>query len=221
MGAQKKYDYDGEDFYKAIGSLASRDYTDYEIAQFIGEEIRRIVEERNSERIDESTEADLASLELEDVESIPAEGLAPEVFSRMKCGQYDGWTEQENKLRSMLICQVLSRARVKLNILYKGIYDRVASGKWKTKTTQTTERKTVSKDGAPYTETTTTTTEQELPPNMQAITVWRYHHDPEFRKTLQQMKKMDVSVEDKNIGKINVNVVYNKKGDTELQERKK
>lgn len=94
-------------------------------------------------------------------------------------------------------------------------------GKWKTKTTTTVERKTLNKDGEPYTETATTVTEQELPPNMQAISTWRFNHDPEFRKTLQQMKKMDVSVEDKNIGKINVNVTYNKKEDVELQEPKK
>ncbi len=221
MGAQRKFDYDGADFYTAIGNLASRDYNDCEIARFIGEEIRRIVEERNNEKIDAATEDGLATIELEDVESIPDEGLAPEVFSRMKKGQYDGWTEQENRLRSMLICQVLSRARVRQSLLYKEVYNMVASGRWKTKTTQSTERKTVSRDGVPYAETITTTTEQELPPNMQAISVWRFHHDPEFRKTLQQMKKMDVSVEDKSIGKINVNVVYNKKEDTELQEQKR
>ena len=55
---------------------------------------------------------------------------------------------------------------------------------------------------------------------MQALTTWRFNHDPEFKKTLQQMKKMDVSLEDKTIDKIKVNIVYNKKEDTELQEKK-
>ena len=217
MSAQKKFDYDGQDFYTAIGNLASRDFNDYEIAMHLGEEVRKIIEDRNNKIIDDAETPD--DIILEDTENIP-DGLAPEVFSRMKNGNYDKWTEQENKLRSMLIGQALSQARVKLNLLYKGVYDKVAMGKWKTKSTTKVEKNTINKEGIPYTETVTTITEQELPPNMQALTTWRYNHDPEFKKTLQQMKKMDVSVEDKTIDKIKVNIVYNKKEDTELQEKK-
>lgn len=217
MSAQKKFDYDGQDFYTAIGNLASRDFNDYEIAMHLGEEVRKIIEDRNNKIIDDAETPD--DIILEDTENIP-DGLAPEVFSRMKNGNYDKWTEQENKLRSMLIGQALSQARVKLNLLYKGVYDKLAMGKWKTKSTTKVEKNTINKEGNPYTETVTTITEQELPPNMQALTTWRYNHDPEFKKTLQQMKKMDVSVEDKTIDKIKVNIVYNKKEDTELQEKK-
>lgn len=217
MSAQKKFDYDGQDFYTAIGNLASRDFNDYEIAMHLGEEVRKIIEDRNNKIIDDAETPD--DIILEDTENIP-NGLAPEVFSRMKNGNYDKWTEQENKLRSMLIGQALSQARVKLNLLYKGVYDKLAMGKWKTKSTTKVEKNTINKEGIPYTETVTTITEQELPPNMQALTTWRYNHDPEFKKTLQQMKKMDVSLEDKTIDKIKVNIVYNKKEDTELQEKK-
>ena len=217
MSAQKKFDYDGQDFYTAIGNLASRDFNDYEIAMHLGEEVRKIIEDRNNKIIDDAETPD--DIVLEDTENIP-DSLAPEVFSRMKNGNYDKWTEQENKLRSMLIGQALSQARVKLNLLYKGVYDKLAMGKWKTKTTTKVEKNTINKEGIPYTETVTTITEQELPPNMQALTTWRYNHDPEFKKTLQQMKKMDVSLEDKTIEKIKVNIVYNKKEDTELQEKK-
>lgn len=217
MSAQKKFDYDGQDFYTAIGNLASRDFNDYEIAMHLGEEVRKIIEDRNNEVIDKAETPD--DIVLEDTENIP-DSLTPEVFSKMKNGNYEGWNEQENKLRSMLISQVLSRARVKLNLLYKGVYDKVAMGKWKTKTVTTVVRDGVDKEGNRVKDTTTTTTEQELPPNMQALTTWRFHHDPEFKKTLQQMKKMDVSLEDKTIDKIKVNIVYNKKEDTELQEKK-
>jgi len=219
MSASKKFDYDGEDFYKAISNLASRDYTDREIALNIGAEIRSIVEARNNQRIDDYEGDDINGLNLESTEEIP-DSLNPEVFSRMKNGEYDGWGEQENKLRSMLICQALSQARVKLSLLYKGVYDKLAMGKWKTKTVTTVVRDGFDKEGNKVNDTTVTTTEQELPPNMQALSTWRFNHDPEFRKTLQQMKKMDVSVEDKTIDKINVNIVYNKKEDTELQEKK-
>lgn len=219
MSAQKKFDYDGEDFYKAIANLASRDYTDREIALNIGAEIRSIIEARNNQRIDDYEGDDFDSLELEPTDEIP-DSLNPEVFSRMKNGEYDKWDEQENKLRSMLIGQALSQARVKLSLLYKGVYDKLAMGKWKTKTVTTVVRDGFDKDGNKVNDTTVTTTEQELPPNMQALSTWRFNHDPEFRKTLQQMKKMDVSVEDKTIDKIKVNIVYNKKEDTELQEKK-
>lgn len=216
MSAQKKFDYDGEDFYTAIGNLAAKDFNDYEIAMHVGEEVRRIIEDRNNRLID-AAEDELP--ELEDTDNIP-DSLTPEVFSKMKNGNYEGWNEQENKLRSMLISQVLSRARVKLSLLYKGVYDKFAMGKWKTKTVTTVVRDGYDKEGNKVNDTTITTTEQELPPNLQALTTWRYHHDPEFKKTLQQMKKMDVSVEDKTIDKIKVNITYNKKEDTELQEKK-
>lgn len=218
MSAQKKFDYDGEDFYTAIGNLAAKDYNDHEIAQFVGEEVRKIVEERNNKKIDDADpEGPLP--EFEDVDNIP-DSLTPEVFSRMKNGSYEGWSEQENKLRSMLISQVLQRARGRLSLVYKGVYDKLAIGKWKTKTVTTVVRDGYDKEGNKVNDTTTTETVQELPPNLQAITMWRFHHDPDFRKALQQMKKMDVSVEEKAIDKIKVNIVYNKKEDVELQEKK-
>jgi len=216
MGAQKKFDYDGRDFYTAIGNLAGRDYNDKEIAMNLGQEVRSIICQRNRERTESAESSE--SVVLEDVDCVP-DGLTPEVFTKMKNGNYEGWNEQENSLRSMLISQVLSQARVGLTLLYKDVYNRVAAGKWKTKTVTKTEKDTVSREGVPYTEVVTTTTEQELPPNMQAITTWRYHHDPEFRGTLQQMKRMDVSVEDKTVDSVKVSIVYNKKEDTELQER--
>ena len=217
MSAQKKFDYDGQDFYTAIGNLASRDFNDYEIAMHLGEEVRKIIEDRNNEIIDKAETPD--DIVLEDTEIIP-DGLTPEVFSKMKNGNYEGWNEQENKLRSMLICQVLQRARGRLGLVYKGVYDKIALGKIKTKTTTTTHRTGVDKEGNKVDDTTTTETVQELPPNLQAITMWRFHHDPEFRKALQQMKRMDASVDEKGIEKINVNIVYNKKEDTELQKKK-
>ena len=52
MPAKKKFDYDGQDFYTAIGNLAGKDYDDYEIAQFIGDEIRSIARQRYEDAID-------------------------------------------------------------------------------------------------------------------------------------------------------------------------
>ena len=218
MPAKKKFDNDGQDFYTAIGNLASKDYDDCEIAQFIGDEIRSIVRQRYEDAIDTAETPDQIPEEPK-YDEIP-KSLTPEVFAKMKNGNYEGWSEQENKLRSMLISQVLQHARGQLRLVYKGVYDKVALGKIKTKTTTTQERNTVTKDGTPYTEKTTTTTTQEMPPNLQALTMWRWHHDPEFKNAMREMKKMDVAVEDKNIDKIKINVVYNKKEDTDLQDRR-
>ena len=107
MSASKKFDYDGKDFYDAIGNLASRDYNDNEIALHIGEEVRAIIKKRNEDAIDAAIDAGLDDLpEPEEYEDIPV-SLTPESFSRMKNGKYEKWNEQENKLRSMLIGQVL------------------------------------------------------------------------------------------------------------------
>lgn len=222
-GVKKKFNYDGKDFYDAIGNLASRDFNDEEIALHVGEEVRNIIEARNSRLMDKIMEEDVDPNdlpELEDTSNIP-DSLAYETFSRMKNGKYDGWTEQENALRSMLICQVLERARSKLCLVYKGVYDKLALGKWKTKSKTTTTSSKVNKDGERYEETVTTETEQDLAPNLQALTMWRFHHDKEFREEMAAMKKMDVSVEaDKGIEKINISVAYNKKEDLDLQENK-
>lgn len=222
-GVKKKFNYDGKDFYDAIGNLASRDFNDEEIALHIGEEVRNIIEARNSRLMDKIMEEDVDPNdlpELEDTSNIP-DSLAYETFSRMKNGKYDGWTEQENALRSMLICQVLERARSKLCLVYKGVYDKLALGKWKTKSKTTTTSSKVNKEGERYEETVTTETEQDIAPNLQALTMWRFHHDKEFREEMAAMKKMDVSVEaDKGIEKINISVAYNKKEDLDLQENK-
>ena len=222
-GVKKKFNYDGKDFYDAIGNLASRDFNDEEIALHVGEEVRNIIEARNSRLMDKIMEEDVDPNdlpELEDTSNIP-DSLAYETFSRMKNGKYDGWTEQENALRSMLICQVLERARSKLCLVYKGVYDKLALGKWKTKSKTTTTSSKVNKEGERYEETVTTETEQDIAPNLQALTMWRFHHDKEFREEMAAMKKMDVSVEaDKGIEKINISVAYNKKEDLDLQENK-
>lgn len=221
-GVKKKFNYDGKDFYDAIGNLASRDFNDEEIALHVGEEVRNIIEARNSRLMDKIMEEDVDPNdlpELEDTSNIP-DSLAYETFSRMKNGKYDGWTEQENALRSMLICQVLERARSKLCLVYKGVYDKLALGKWKTKSKTTTTSSKVNKKGERYEETVTTETEQDLAPNLQALTMWRFHHDKEFREEMAAMKHMDVSVEDNGIDKINISVSYNKKEDLDLQEKK-
>ena len=53
---------------------------------------------------------------------------------------------------------------------------------------------------------------------MQAISTLLYHHDPEWRKV---ERKQDEDKGDNRIEGFDVTVVYNKKEDLDLQERKK
>ena len=65
-GVKKKFNYDGKDFYDAIGNLASRDFNDEEIALHVGEEVRNIIEARNSRLMDKIMEEDVDPNDLPD-----------------------------------------------------------------------------------------------------------------------------------------------------------
>lgn len=114
--------------------------------------------------------------------------LASEVFSRMKNGCYEGWSNKENKIRSEKISQVLSRARRKINVLIRGAFLSAALGGKKVKSKSVVSRKLKRPDGTlmDMEDVQTTETETELPPNLQAITTWLNHHDEDWRKTTQE-----------------------------------
>lgn len=109
--------------------------------------------------------------------------LAADVFGAMKNGNYQGWNDEENKVRGSQIYRVLAHGRTKINALVRAAYLKSAFGGKKIKSKNTTHRK-LKIDGV-YTEDEeimTTEGETELPPNIQALTTWLYHHDPEWRK---------------------------------------
>ena len=108
--------------------------------------------------------------------------LNPQVFNRMKHGKYDGWNKAENESRGSRICQVLERARNKVNFIVRGRYLKAALGGIKVKSQNQVRRKL--KIAGEYTEDEeiqTSTNEGELPPNIQALATWLYHHDKEWR----------------------------------------
>ena len=101
----------------------------------------------------------------------------------MKNGNYAGWNESENKRRSERLCEVLARARELINAEVRGAYLKGALGGKKIKSKTVVKRK-LRIDGR-YTdneEIQISETESELPPNIQALSTWLYHHDPEWRK---------------------------------------
>ena len=64
------------------------------------------------------------------------------------------------------------------------------------------------------------TVEAELPPNLNAISTWLFHHDEEWRE--RTVAKVDLTTNGKDIApqKVNVEIVYNKSEDVELQDKK-
>lgn len=162
-----KFDYDSREWYTAIHALAMAGFGDAEIAASIGEKIQ---EYRNASGGEPLTPSQL-------------EGIDRQTFSKMKGGRYDKWTDEQNKERGDRITQVLEQARMKVNGIVKGTYLRLALGGKKVKNKGTTYRR-LKIDGV-YTddeEIQRSETEVELPPNIQALANWLYHHDPEWRK---------------------------------------
>jgi len=109
--------------------------------------------------------------------------LSLEVFCCMKNGTYKAWSENENIRRSARLSKVLARGRNKINSIVRSAYLKAALGGKKIKSKTITKRK-LKIDGN-YTddeEIQTTEGETELPPNIQALATWLYHHDKEWRK---------------------------------------
>lgn len=122
------------------------------------------------------------------------ESLSPEMFSCMKNGKYEAWNDEENKRRGERLSKVLARGRRKTNAIVRGAFLKAALGGKKLHHKTTTRRK-LRIDGK-YTddeEIQTTETEQEMPYNMQALSTWLYHHDPEWRKV---ERKLDTEATD-------------------------
>lgn len=104
---------------------------------------------------------------LTDTEIANAIGLNPSTFST-------------NKTRFPKMGEVLTRARCKINASVRATFLRVALGG--KKLTNTTYRKIRDRDGNETGEVEIQTTESEMPPSLQALSVWLFHHDPEWRK---------------------------------------
>ena len=92
------------------------------------------------------------------------ESLSPEVFCTMINGNYEAWSDEENKKRSERLSKALARGRRKINSIIRGAYLKAALGGKKIKS-KTTVRRKLKIDGV-YTEDEeiqTSETEQELP----------------------------------------------------------
>lgn len=152
MARAKKFNYDSDDFYDEIYALSMQGLTDAEIANALEDKF--------------------------------GEKLSSDTFGKMKNGNYTGWSEKDNKRRSERICRVLAHGRMKVNSIVRGMYLKAALGGKKLKNISQTKRHLRLSDGTMTNdeEVQTTESEIELPPNIQALSTWLYHHDPEWRK---------------------------------------
>ena len=135
----------------------------------------------------------LSKKDATDKEIAAALNIAPETFSRMKNGKYEGWSKEQNEERSERICQVLSRARASLITALKDSYIKLATGNAKSTTTRYVQarcmcngndRECPACGGTGYITLTdrAVVMEQQLPPNAQAITTLLRHYSPDWRK---------------------------------------
>lgn len=113
-------------------------------------------------------------------------GLAPSTFKKMLNGRYENWSKEENERRSTRYKSYLERARRKTNSLVRGRFLKMALGGIKTKHVSTVKRRLrIDGELTDNEEIQTTTQEIESAPSLQALSVWLYHFDPEWRKRQQ------------------------------------
>lgn len=127
--------------------------------------------------------------------------LDDKAFLAMIHGRYQPWSEEENQRRGSRLRAVLARARQKINMIVRGRYLKTALGGIKTKNRSTTYRR-LRVDGhlTDDEEIQTTESEIEYPPNMQALSTWLYHHDPDWRKVqrgedVDEENQVDVGID--------------------------
>ena len=119
-----------------------------------------------------------------DAEIADALDLTPDVFGSMKNGNYAQWNEAQNKARSERINRVLAHGRTKINAIVRSAYLKAALGGKKLKNKSVTKRHLRDASGRITDDEEVQTTESEIeqPSNIQALTTWMFHHDPEWRK---------------------------------------
>lgn len=112
-------------------------------------------------------------------------------FSQMLAGKYGNWTAEENERRSKRMKATLEKARDNTNRLVLGRILKVGLGGVTVKSKTVVKRRM--EIGGELTDNQliqTTEVENETPPNLQALSMWMYHHSPEWRK-IQRGEEMD------------------------------
>ena len=95
------------------------------------------------------------------------------------------------------LSEALTRARAQINAIVRQKYLSIGLGGIKTKTI--TRKKIEIEDGALLDGDVIQETETELPPNPGVLAQWLFNHDEEWRKSVIDGKKLDVTTNGKDI----------------------
>ncbi|SHG32718.1 hypothetical protein [Dysgonomonas macrotermitis] len=140
----------------------------------------------------------LAKKGLTDKEIAFSMGLNPTYFS-------------EKKEAVPELSEALTRARVQINAIVRQKYLSIGLGGIKTRTV--TRRKVEIEDGSLMDGDVIQETETELPPNPSVLAQWLFNHDEEWRKSVIDGKKLDVTSNGETVG---VQLVF---ADTPLSDK--
>lgn len=171
----KKYNYESKKFLDLLSSLAGKGWSDKDIA-----------------------------LDL---------GLSVQHFSDIK-NEKDSETGKLTK-QAEGISLALQRAREKLNLIARDVYFKTAIGQKKVKEVKKTYAQMKCECGGsmdcPYCQgkgfivsekkSLVEEYEKELPPNAQALSVWLFNHDEEWKKGIIESKRLDVTTNGKDVGR--------------------
>jgi cytoskeletal protein CcmA (bactofilin family) len=87
--------------------------------------------------------------------------------------------------------EVLTRARCQINATVRQKYLSIGLGGIKTKSV--TKRKIETESGELIDGEVVQETETELPPNPNVLQTWLFHHDPEWKKSVIEGKRLDLT----------------------------
>lgn len=150
-GCKPKFDYDSDDFYDEIKNLAMQGMTDGEIADSLSEKFGL--------------------------------SLTPGTFCEMKNGNYTLWDKNTQLVRSQRITESIAQGKRRTTAILRGAYLKAALGGKRLHNKSTTIVSLYDTDGNKVgeRETQRVESENEMAPNLQAISALLYNYDPEWR----------------------------------------
>lgn len=146
---------------------------------------------------------------IENVESLAKKGLTDKEISLSLGLAPSYFCEKKEEISEL--SEALSRARANINAIVRQKYLAIGLGGLKTKTV--TRRKMESSDGNLSDGEIIQETEAELPPNPSVLQTWLFNHDEEWRKSVIDGKKLDITSNGETVG---VQLIFS---DTPLSEK--
>lgn len=142
--------------------------------------------------------------------------LRPQGFSEFKNEKDEAGALTD---RARRITEALARGRDKVNQAVRATYLQMALGQRKVKS-QTTQRLRLP-GGTLTDDEVISTTETEIQPSLQALSVWLFNHDKDWRDNViaHKREEAEAGAENEIPAEVNVRITYNQRADLELQKK--